>query len=165
MNRHVVATLLIVAIGGCETLKKDEPRASSSHQHIIITPDKLQWKPAPEGLPKGAEMAVIEGDPKKSGFFAMRARMPAGYRIAPHWHPAWERVTVLSGTMYLGEGETLDESKATALPAGSYTSMSPGMKHFAVFKQPTELLIATNGPWGVHYVNPSDDPRKQSAGK
>jgi hypothetical protein len=30
-------------------------------------PDKVKWGPAPPALPKGVEMAVLDGDPKKEG--------------------------------------------------------------------------------------------------
>jgi quercetin dioxygenase-like cupin family protein len=41
---------------------------------------------------------VLEGDPRKPGPFTMRVSFPDGYRIAPHFHPTAERVTVLQGT-------------------------------------------------------------------
>jgi quercetin dioxygenase-like cupin family protein len=31
-----------------------------------------------------------------------RLKLPANSKIAPHTHPAYERVTVLSGTLYSG---------------------------------------------------------------
>src|SRR3989442_12803096 len=30
-------------------------------------------------------MAVVSGDPGKAGPFVVRLKMPAGYKIAPHW--------------------------------------------------------------------------------
>jgi len=56
----------------------------------------IDWKPAPPTLPKGAMVAVLEGDPKAAGMFTMRVKLPAGSIISPHWHPRDERVTVLS---------------------------------------------------------------------
>lgn len=38
----------------------------------------------------------------------------------PHHHPLDEELTVLSGTLYLGHGETMDPAKARALPPGSF---------------------------------------------
>ena len=32
-----------------------------------ISPDTLKWGPAPSVLPKGGQMAVLAGDPGKSG--------------------------------------------------------------------------------------------------
>jgi quercetin dioxygenase-like cupin family protein len=121
-------------------------------------PDQIQWQDSP-ALPAGAKVAILEGDPTKDGYFAMRAKLPDGYRIPPHWHPGYERVTVLSGTFHLGRGEKFDKSAADALPAGTYTSMEPGMRHFAWAEGETVLQINTLGPWGITYVNPADDPR------
>lgn len=133
--------------------------ATGSH-HGIVLPDKIEWKDAP-ALGPGAKMAVLEGDPTKEGYFAMRVKLPDGFRIAPHTHPCYERVTVISGTFNLGAGEKFDQSATHALPAGSYWSMEPGMRHFAWAKGETVVQVATMGPWGINYVNPADDPRRK----
>ena len=137
-----------------------EKGADPGPAHIVALPDQLQYKPN-ASLPPGAKVAVLEGDPTKEGYFAMRAVLPDGYRIPPHFHPCRERVTVLSGTFYLGAGDSFDQSRGRALPAGSYTSMEAGMRHFAWTKGETVLQITTIGPWGITYVNPADDPRAQ----
>ena len=131
--------------------------------HEIYTPELIHWAPSPPSLPPGAKTATLEGDVRQPGFFTMRAHFPAGYRIAPHTHPNAERVTVISGTLYLGEGDQFDESKAVALPAGSYSTMPPGMKHFAFTKEDTVIQVSSIGPWGIAYVNPADDPRNAAA--
>jgi quercetin dioxygenase-like cupin family protein len=87
--------------------------------------------------------------------------VPKGYRIPPHTHPKPEIVTVLSGTMRLGMGPSADPSKAKALPAGSFFALDPGMAHFGSFDEDTVLQLNSSGPWGIEYVNPSDDPRKK----
>jgi quercetin dioxygenase-like cupin family protein len=131
--------------------------------HVMVMPDQVNWQPAPPTLPPGAKTAVLEGDPNKPGFFTMRAWLPEGYRVPPHMHPAAERVTIISGTLYLGEGDKFDESAAKAYPAGAYTSMPPGMHHFAFAKGATVIQISTMGPWGITYLNPADDPRNNKA--
>ena len=123
-----------------------------------MMPDELKWEDS-KALPPGAKVAILEGDPQKEGFFAMRAKLPAGYKIPPHYHPCPERVTVLSGTFHLGAGEKFDDKAGKTLPAGSYTSMPPGMRHYAWTEGETVLQISTIGPWGITYVNPADDPR------
>jgi quercetin dioxygenase-like cupin family protein len=91
--------------------------------------------------------------------FTLRIKLPDGFEIAPHWHPNVERVTVLSGTFHLGAGETMDKQNADRLESGSYTSMPPGMRHFAFVEGETEIQLTTVGPWEIHYINPDDDPR------
>src|SRR4051812_28735773 len=80
--------------------------------HHSITPGELKWVDGPPSLPPGCRMVVLEGDPTKEGHFVMRAKMPDGYRIMPHTHPKDERVTVLSGTLYMGTGARFDEKAA-----------------------------------------------------
>jgi hypothetical protein len=129
--------------------------------HRVVLPDQIEWKDGPPSLPPGSKFVVLEGDPAKPGFFCMRAKLPDGYKIPPHFHPGVERVTILSGTLHLGSGATYDRSTARALPAGTYSSMQPGMKHFGWAEGETVIQIATEGPWGITYVNPSDDPRRK----
>lgn len=134
--------------------------------HVMLTSDDLKWGDAPPGLPKGARVAVIEGDPAKPGPFTMRAEMPPNYRIMPHWHPAIEHVTVLSGELYMGNGEKLDEAGAKRLPPGGFSVMPIGHVHFAFTNaQPAVLQLHGIGPWGITYVNPADDPRRGAPSK
>jgi quercetin dioxygenase-like cupin family protein len=135
--------------------------ASAEDVHTVIAPNELKWGPASKALPAGAEVAVLFGDPTKEGLFALRLKLPAGYAIAPHTHPAYEVDTVISGTINLGMGETADRSAAKAVSAGSFFAMPPGTAHFAYFDEETVLQLTTNGPWGVKYINPADDPRNQ----
>ena len=135
--------------------------ATAAMEHQIIRPGQIQWKDGPKSLPPGAKSVVLEGDPAKEGYFCMRLMLPDGYRLPPHWHPGVERVTVISGTFHLGRGEKFDKAAAETLPAGTYGYMQPGMRHFAWAEGQTIVQISTIGPWGITYVNPSDDPRQQ----
>ena len=56
------------------------------------------------------------------GPFAVRLKMPAGYKIPAHSHPTYEAVTVLSGDFNAGMGDKLDEAKAEKLKASSFIS-------------------------------------------
>ena len=94
------------------------------------------------------------------GLFVLRLKLPKGYHIPPHTHPKPEVVTILSGTLRLGEGASADQSKADPLPAGSFFVMSPGMQHYVYADEETVLQLNSNGPWGLTYVNEKDDPRK-----
>jgi hypothetical protein len=128
--------------------------------HEIITPESIKWVDGPASLPPGAKMAALEGDPSKEGPFVLRIKMPDGMKIKPHTHPKDERVTVISGTLYLGMGETFDEKAAKMMVAGSYGRTGAGMKHFGWVKGETILQLHGTGPWRIDYVNSADDPRK-----
>ena len=136
--------------------------AETMDGHTVVAPQEIKWGPAPAVLPPGAEAAVLFGDPTKEGLFAYRLKLPGGYRVPPDTHPVDEVVTVISGTFNLGMGETADQSKAQALPAGSFFALPPGTAHYVFIDEETVIQISTNGPWGLKYVNPGDDPRQKS---
>lgn len=123
-------------------------------------PDSLKWQDGPPSLPKGAKIAVLEGDPGKEGPFVFRVKVPDGYRIPPHTHPKTERVTVISGQFNIGIGDKFDESALKPMPAGTYGFWEAGMKHFVQIKGETVAQFHGMGPWSIQYVNPADDPRK-----
>jgi hypothetical protein len=154
--RYVTLFSTIVAL---TFLVMASPGAAQHSGHVMFTPDGLQWTDTP-ALP-GAKVAVIEGPLTEAVPFTFRIKFPANYKIAPHWHPAIERVTVLSGTINLGVGDTFDQSKAKALPAGSISIMEPKMNHFAWTSEETVVQLSGMGPWGITFVNPADDPRKK----
>jgi quercetin dioxygenase-like cupin family protein len=130
---------------------------------VVVTPDKIQWGPAPAVFPQGAQMAVLAGDPAKAGPFTVRLKVPDGYRIMPHWHPTTENVTVLSGEFRVGMGNKFDESTLTTLPPQSLAVVPPHHNHYAMAKGETEVQVSAMGPFKLTYVNPADDPSKGSA--
>jgi hypothetical protein len=134
----------------------------AADDHIAAAPDSLKWGPAPPAFPKGAEIAVIAGDPGKEGPFVFRLRVPGGYKVPPHTHPADENVTVISGTFHIGMGDKFDDSRGTALKAGGFAKAPKGMAHYAWFGEPTVVQVHGVGPTGITYVNPADDPRKSN---
>jgi hypothetical protein len=129
--------------------------------HVIVRPDSIQWVPAPPGLPAGARIAVLSGDPTKTGLYALRVKMSDGYKIPPHWHPTDENVTVLHGTLMIGKGDKFSANSSEALTAGSFMRMPKEMRHFAWAKGDTIIQVHGIGPFEINYVNASDDPRKK----
>ena len=75
------------------------------------------------------------------GIFAMRIQLPANYKVKPHFHPADENVTVLSGDLYMAMGDSWDESKGHKLVPGAYSMMPKGSHHYAWTKEPTVIQI------------------------
>lgn len=118
-----------------------------------------KWTDGPASLPKGAKIAVLEGDPAKEGPFVFRVKVPDGYRVPPHTHPKVERITVIQGTFNIGMGEKFDEKATQPMPTGTYGYWPAGMTHFVWAKSETVLQFHGEGPWTINYVNPADDPR------
>jgi quercetin dioxygenase-like cupin family protein len=123
----------------------------------------LNWGPAPAIFPTGAKMAVLQGDPGQTALFTVRLQMPDGYKIAAHYHPTDEHITVISGTFLVGMGDTLNAAKTTALPAGGFVTAPAKMNHYAIARGPTVVQVHAMGPFSLTYVNPKDDPTKTAA--
>jgi hypothetical protein len=136
----------------------DHPQSSGI---ALFPPDRTKWQHGPLSLPKGALIAVLEGDPTKEEPFVFRLKLPDGYRVPPHTHPKTERVTVISGTFHIGMGEKFDPAATTPMPAGTYGHWEAGMKHFVWAKGETVLQFHGMGPWSIQYVDPRDDPRNR----
>ena len=138
------------------------PAAAVVKSHIMVTPEDVRWEECPPVLPRGARRATIEGDRSVPNvLFTYRLRMPDNYRVAPHFHPADEHLTVISGTFNMGLGDRLDTNNTRAMTAGSFVVMPKGAHHYAWTKGETVIQVHAIGPWAVTYVNPADDPRKQ----
>jgi quercetin dioxygenase-like cupin family protein len=157
--RTVLITAGLVFITGAAAAQGSN-NSPVSHA-IVAIPGKITWAPAPAILPRGADLAVVEGDPSKAGEFTMRLRMPDGYRIPAHFHPVTEHVTVVQGTFLVGMGDKFDVSALKDLPTGTFAALAPGMRHFAAAKGETVIQLHGVGPWSLTYVNPADDPRKR----
>jgi hypothetical protein len=126
---------------------------------MVVGADDVQWGAAPPFMPPGSQMAVMAGDPAATGFVSLRAKLPAGYTVPPHSHPTDEHVTVLSGTMAFGMGDTMDPKNETAASSGGYFTAHAQMHHYAIAKTAAVIQVDLEGPFGITYVNPADDPR------
>jgi hypothetical protein len=165
--RKLLAILLlfpVISLAQTAAPKKAATKAKpAGPAPVVVTPDKIQWGPAPAVFPSGAQFAVLAGDPGKPGPFTVRLKMPDGYRVMPHWHPTAESVTVLSGEFHVGMGDKFDESSMLTLPAQSLGVVPPHHNHYAMAKGETEIQVSSTGPFKLVYVNPADNPSKGQA--
>jgi quercetin dioxygenase-like cupin family protein len=92
----------------------------------------------------------------------LRLSLPNGYRIQPHYHPGIEHVTVVKGTFRVGMGDKFDASALNSMPTGAFAYLAPRTHHFAQAQGETIVQVHGVGPWALIYVNPADDPRKQT---
>lgn len=149
MKRTMLLLMMVFFSLATLAVAAEKQGAAAAVQQVMMVPADIQWHAGPPAIP-GAQMAVLEGDMAKAGFFVARLRLPAGSRIAPHYHDNVERVTVISGTIKLAMGTTKDNP--TVLPAGSYFALPPKKVHNAWVEEETVLQIATRGPWTLHTV-------------
>ena len=133
--------------------------------HQMYSAKDLKWADSPS-LPAGAKIAVLQGPMNEAKPFVARIKLPNGAKIPPHWHPAIEHVTVISGSFSMGMGEKWDDKGMHKLGAGDMMIMQPQTRHYAKANGETVVQIHGVGPWQVNYVNPADDPRnKKDDGK
>ena len=134
--------------------------AQKPGEHVkTYTPDTLSWGAAPNALPSGAQLAVLEGNPMAPGTYTMRLKMPDGYKIPPHHHARREHVTVISGAFKVGMGDSFDAGKMNEFGPGSFAYLEPTVHHYAMAKGEAVIQLHGTGPWEIIYVNPVDDPR------
>jgi Domain of unknown function (DUF4437) len=161
---YILTPVLILFLSHVPASAQVSSNTAMSHAdsgHVILNEADLKWGDGPPSLPKGVKMAVLEGDPSKEGEFTLRAVFPANYKIAPHWHPTTENITVLKGNWYLGTGEKFDEKTATLIKAGGFASIPATHHHFAFNKDECIIEIHSMGPFIINYINPADDPSKK----
>ena len=142
--------------------KAPATKAAASHDHTSknsYEPDEVKWVVAPPIIPPGAQLAVLEGNPMgTTGDYTIRLKMPDGYKVGPHWHPKRENVTILSGTLAFGMGDTFDAAKMKDFTAGSFAYLDPSMHHYVQAKGATEIQIHGMAPVKFNYINAADDP-------
>jgi hypothetical protein len=158
MRNLIIAVALIVLMAQAALTQqalqpeKEGATQTGTGEMGISSPGDIKWKDGPASLPAGAKFAVLEGDPAKEGFFTMRLWLPDGFKIAPHWHPKVEHVTVLSGAFNLGMGEKFDQAATREMPAGTFGFWPAGMRHFAWAKGDTVVQLHGIGPWMINVV-------------
>lgn len=145
----------VLALGGFVTAP-----AWSADYTAVMSGD-IKWVDAPSIGP-GAKTAVIDGDPKSTGPFVMRLKVPPKTNIKVHTHPADENVTVLSGTLYFAAADKFDGKMAKAFGPGSYFSIGKGKPMFAyTSEQEAVVQIHGTGPWGITYLGQKDSTAKK----
>jgi quercetin dioxygenase-like cupin family protein len=165
MRSHAfIGALALVAVTACS---KDDTTTSAPRTPLLsllasaAPEDDFQWGPAPPVFEKGAEMAVLQGDPSKAEEFTVRLRFPNGYKINPHTHPTTENVTVIKGTFFAGMGEHFVESSMKAFARDAFASIPANHAHYAMARGATIVQVHAIGPFVLTYVNPADDPSKR----
>ena len=154
---------LLIAAALMLTAESLEFATAAGHDHdILASGDSVKWGSPPPVFPAGAKFAVIDGDPAATGLVTVRFELPPGYTFAPHWHPTDEHVTVLKGTLLMGMGDKLDKTHPITLSAGGYAVAAAKMHHFAWTDTGATIQVHMQGPFGIVYVNPADDPSKSA---
>jgi quercetin dioxygenase-like cupin family protein len=107
-------------------------------------PEQIDWK---DGASPGVRNAVLAGDPSKPGLYVVLTKWLPGHMSRPHHHPNDRFITVLSGTWWVGSGETFDPERTVPMPAGTFVTHFGKQVHYDGAKEgETVLLIVGEGP-------------------
>ena len=115
----------------------------------------LTWSDfSPPGFPPGGKITVLHGDPFSPGPFALRLQLPDGYQIPLHWHPNAEYMTVLSGGLQMGLGNSVDLKSANRYEPGDFLFIPGREAHFGQVQGATVVQITGNGPFQLNIGTP-----------
>jgi len=136
--------------------------AIAATKTITVTPDQVKWADD-KSLPPGWQIAVVAGDPKKKGAYAIRLKIPPNSTFPAHKHPDVETITVISGSFGIGQGDAGDKSKGQMLPAGSFYQLPAHTAHFAWTEgEGTVVQVEGSGPFTVQMIKPKKAAAKKS---
>jgi hypothetical protein len=161
--KKILGCLVALAIAS-GTVAAQEAAAPPA-THVFVKAADIKYGDPPPVFAKGMRFAVISGDPSKEGLYVVRAKLPAGYKVMPHFHPTDEHVTVITGVFALGMGDKFDAKTMTKFPAGGYALLPASMHHYAMATTATTIQIHGMGPFSLTYVNPEDAPTAAPAAK
>jgi hypothetical protein len=111
----------------------------------IKMPENIPWSPVDA---RGAQSAVVVGDPTKPGFYMVYNKWTKGNHFSrPHFHPNDRYIVVLQGTWWVGTGPHFDPAETKAIPAGSFVTHFGKQVHWDGAKdEDAVLLIMGEGP-------------------
>ncbi len=139
MKALFATCFMIICAQGALAQSKPEP----------VLPESLQWA----GAEGGPQNVMVVGAADKAGLYQQRVRMPAGAKIQPHTHPDERISVVLEGTIYVGFGETFDESNVVAIPTGAVYVAPAGVPHYVWAKDgPALYQEGGMGPTGATFI-------------
>ena len=138
MKTRLLLGILFASVLPLSALAKGGP--------VVVLPGTTHWTAITTGAMAGAQMAVLLGNPAKSGPYIIRVKVKDGTKFATHYHSELENVTVISGTLMIGAGDKMDKSKMVAIPAGGFVSVPPNFHHYAMARGETVIQIDAMGP-------------------
>ena len=131
---------IVILLHAVECLAQD-----ASARAIVLLPRDFKWSESARA--PGVQTATLAGDPTKPGPYVIRAKYPPNTVNRPHYHAADEEITVLSGTLYFGQGLAITPEETMTVPAGTFIAQPAKGWHFLFTKaEPVEVEIRGIGP-------------------
>jgi hypothetical protein len=165
----LIFLVLVPALTSAQTkqpAKEKSARASSAS--MIVEPGSEKWGDIPAAALVGTpsveiggtlRVAILHGDPMTPGrTYTLRISCTDGAKIAPHWHPTTENVTVIKGEVAVGIGSKWDDAALKDVPTSGFFWAAPQMRHFAECKGDTILQVHGVAPFVLNFVSPDESP-------
>jgi quercetin dioxygenase-like cupin family protein len=108
--------------GGTAPAASAAPIANPWTRDVAFAPMRAEVK---------AEAATLTGNSAEAGLYTIRVRLSPGGSIAPHTHPDARVLTVVSGEVLYGFGETADRAAAKLYRTGEVFVVPAGAPHYA----------------------------------
>ncbi len=125
------------------------PRSVRAQQSVTVAPpDSVHWSPPANGL----SVAVLEGDPSRTGPYAMLMRLDAGAWIPEHFHNVAKRVVVISGVLLMRHAAAGAGTSVHRLGAGGFAIVPPDRVHAEGADGATVFLLIGEGPLRTTFV-------------
>jgi hypothetical protein len=163
MNRSIL--VFVCLLFGSSTFAQNKApakKAASPAMATVVPAGSEKWGDIPAAAMVGTpavdlggklQLAVIQGNPMQAGVpYTVRLSCTDGTKIAPHWHPTTENVTVIKGTFEIGMGSKWDPAALKDLPPGSFASAPARMRHFAMCKGDGIVQVHGLGPLVINFV-------------
>lgn len=133
------------------------PPAPDGHGNIFHDGSALAW-----GEPdNGVRFLPLYGSYDQEGeSFAFRLHVQPGFELGPHTHPGVEHLTILSGSLFVGIGDTMDRASATAYGPGSYLAIGAGVAAYMWAAEETVVQVHGVGPFSTDFVEPPSNPSR-----
>ena len=138
LNRVFPIAVLAMAMAAPPGNAADIDRAAVD----FTPPSEIKWVRNPAGT---NEQAILYGHPAKPGPYVVRIKWLPGNMSRPHFHPNDRFFVVISGTWWMGTGETFDPDSTVPAPAGSYVIHYANKVHYDGAKD-EEAVIQV---WGM----------------
>ena len=169
-----VAWVALLACGATAQTKAPAKGGSAGAKQspMVVEPGTEKWGEVPAAALVGTpsvelggtlKLAVIQGDPMTEGrSYTLRLSCTDGLKVAPHWHPKTENVTVVKGEAAVGMGSKWDDAALKSVPTGGFFSAGPQMRHFAQCKGDTVLQVHGVAPFVVNFISADEsEPAKK----
>lgn len=115
--------------------------AAAPAKAIVLAPQQIPWSARP-----GSQFALLEGSMAGSGPYAFRIKFLQHGESDPEYHSSVDHIVVLSGTFYVGFGESFDKRHMQALHAGSFLAIPRHIAHYTMADPGTVIQVYGFGP-------------------